>query len=275
MRVTVADLRILVLEAQHSMDRAEGLAWARKAEAFGTLTRLLSRPRDEDFELTYKEKRYQPFWHVAGSALYEYERRRQYQIALQGPEVKSVTIDGTDYDVAGGNVTLHGVEHCSETSRVEYYVDALAGQRDPDLAAYVSYPSTATGLEGLGAMAAEGAIVIPPQVASTGIVREVVNGLVRRVVADEVVEEVLEIERLDLYYRPIYAFRYRWISKDREGTLEHDALTGQFRTEGKTFEDYAEQTIEPELVAPVDAETVQQLVPDGRLAVKVEGAKQR
>ena len=76
MQVTVAELRILVLEEQHSMDRAEGLAWARKADAFGTLTRLFARPRDEDFELTYKERRssllacglQRPLWLSTGQA---------------------------------------------------------------------------------------------------------------------------------------------------------------------------------------------------------------
>lgn len=275
MRVTVADLRILVLEEQHSMDRAEGLAWARKADAFGTLTKLFSRPRDEDFELVHKERRYQPFWYVVGSALYEYERRAQYQVTLQGPEVRSVTIDGNDYDVTGASITLNGLEHCSETSRVELYVDGLTSTRNPELVEYINYPTRTVGPEDLGVMSAEGAIVVPPQLASTGIVREVVNGLVRRVVADDVVGEVLDIERLDLYFRPVYAFRYRWLSKDREATMEYDALTGKFSADGQTFESYAGQAIEPDLLAPVDAQTVQQLVPGGELAVRVEPPKKR
>lgn len=85
MKVTVAELRILALEEQHSMDRAEGLAWARKVDAFGAIAKLFSRPKDEDFELIYKERRYQPFWHVVCSAFYGYERQGEYQVTMRGP----------------------------------------------------------------------------------------------------------------------------------------------------------------------------------------------
>ena len=270
MQVTVAELRILVLEEQHSMDRAEGLAWARKADAFGTLTRLFARPRDEDFELTYKERRYQPFWHVGCSAYYGYERQGQYQIALRGPEVQSVTIQGADYDAQNSSVTLTGVEHCRESARAEFYVDALTGAKEAGLAEYANYPGQEAALQDLNALRSEGVIVVPPQLASTGIVREAVGGLVRRVVADEITEEVLEVQRLDLYFRPVYVFGYRWISKEREALMEYDALTGKFTIDGKSFQEYADAGIEAELVADLDAETVAQLVPGGQLAVKTE-----
>lgn len=270
MQVTVAELRILVLEEQHSMDRAEGLAWARKADAFGTLTRLFARPRDEDFELTYKERRFQPFWHVACSAYYGYERQGQYQVALRGPEVQSVTIQGADYDAQNSSITLTGLEHCRESARAEFYVDALTGAKEAGLAEYANYPAQEATLQDLNAARTEGVIVVPPQLASTGIVREAVGGLVRRVVADEITEEILEVQRLDLYYRPVYAFGYRWISKEREALMEYDALTGKFSVDGKAYQEYAEAVIEAELVADLDAQTVADLVPGGQLAVKTE-----
>ncbi len=275
MKVTVAELRILALEEQHSMDRAEGLAWARKVDAFGAIAKLFSRPKDEDFELIYKERRYQPFWHVVCSAFYGYERQGEYQVTMRGPEVKSVTIQGTDYDVAGNGVTFSGLEHCSETASVEYYVDALSGSKEASLAEYVNYPGRVVSLQDLAALRSEGVIVVPPQLASTGIVRDAVGGLVKRVVADEITEEVLEVQSLDLYFRPIYTFQYRWASKEREAMMEYDALTGKFSTEGKSYQEYGDATIDAELVAGPDAQTVAQLVPGGQLAVKTEATPAR
>jgi len=275
MKVTVAELRILALEEQHSMDRAEGLAWARKAEAFGTIAKLFSRPKDDDFELIYKERRYQPFWHISCKAFYGYERQGQYQVAMRGPEVKSVTIQGTDYDVQSSIVSLIGVEHCAETASVEYYVDGLSGTKQASLAEYINFPGRVIGLQDLAALRSEGAIVVPPQLASTGIVRDAVGGLVKRVVADEITEEVLEVEKLDLYYRPVYTFQYRWISKAREAMMEYDALTGKFSTDGKGYQEYGDATVDAELVTGPDAETVAQLVPGGQLAVKAEAPPTR
>ncbi len=267
MKVTVADLRILVFEEQHSMDRAEGLAWARKADAFGTLSRLFSRPRDEDFELTYKERRYQPFWHVVCSAHYAYERQAQYQVPLKGTEIKSVTIEGSDYEVSGTSLGLSGVEHCSETGRAEFYMDALTGNKDASLADFATFSSAEATLEDLGKMGAEGVIVVPPQIGSTGVLRNAVQSLVKQVVADEIVEESLDVEHIDLYYRPVYAFEYRWLSREREASMEYDALTGKFSTDGKTFQEFADKTIEAEVIASLDADTVAQLVPGGQLAI--------
>jgi len=275
MKVTVAELRILVLEEQHSMDRAEGLAWARKIDAFGALSRLLSRPKDEDFELVHKEHRYQPFWHVACKAFYAYERQAQYHLTLRGPEVKSVTIQGTDYPVAATALDLTGVEHCEETASVEYFVDGLSGNKDASLGEYTHFPTRTVGLPDLAALRSQGAIVVPPQLASTGIVRDAVGGLVKRVVADEITDEVLDVEKLDLYYRPVYTFQYRWISKEREAIMDYDALTGKFSIDGKSYQEYADMAIDAELVTGPDAETVAQLVPGGQLAVKAEAVAPR
>ncbi len=257
------------------MDRAEGLAWARKADAFGALAKLFSRPKDEDYELIHKERRYQPFWHVSCKAFYGYERQGQYQVAMRGPEVKSVTVQGTDYPVAGNAVALSGVEHCNETATVEYYVDGLSGNKDPSLVEYIGFPGRAVGLQDLAALRTGGVIVVPPRLASTGIVRDAVGGLVKRVVADEITDEVLDVQKLDLYFRPVYTFQYRWISKEREATIEYDALTGKFTTDGKSYQEYADAVIDAELVAGPDAETVAQLVPGGQLAVKTEAPTPR
>jgi len=68
MDVEIAQERILVFTDRIGPDAAEGMAWAKRLEAFGALARmsgLLSRPKDEAFEVVYREKRLQPFWRIA------------------------------------------------------------------------------------------------------------------------------------------------------------------------------------------------------------------
>lgn len=57
--------------------------------------------------------------------------------------------------------------------------------------------------------------------------------------------------------------------------MEYDALTGKFSTEGKSYQEYGDATIDAELVAGPDAQTVAQLVPGGQLAVKTEATPAR
>ena len=77
MEIKVANQRILVLKSEITAEDAEKRAWEKKTTAFDAFSKVasfLSRPKDDDFELTYKEHRYQPFWHVVAKAHYVYDR---------------------------------------------------------------------------------------------------------------------------------------------------------------------------------------------------------
>jgi hypothetical protein len=272
MEITLVEERAMILQEQLSMDQAEGRAWSHKLDAFGRLERvtsLFARPKDEDFELLYKEKRYQPFWHIVCTARYVYERRRQYPLKVSGPEVQSVTIEGMEYDAASGTITLTGLEHCREELRTELFVDGLSNEPDPALADYLHYPATAVVEEDLDDFKPEDAIVVPPQARATAVVRDVLIGMIKSVQADRIIEDHIGVEGVDLYYRPVYAFQYRWVSKDKETIIEYDAMTGKLQAGGKTFQQYVGKFLDPEFLFDIGAETVDLLVPGGGLAIKL------
>jgi hypothetical protein len=272
MEITLADQRALVLTEQLSIDQAEGRAWSKKIDAFGRMvkmTRFVQRPKDEDFELIYKEHRYQPFWHIACRARYIYERRREYPLPLSGPEVETVSIEGKDYQAVEGRLTLTGLEHCREEPHKEAYVEGLSNVVNPALASYLKYEATEIPMEELDEFAPEGVIAVPPQSRASAVVHEVLTGMIKSVQADRILEDSVEVERVDLYYRPVYAFQYRWLSKEREAVLEYDALTGQLEAGGKTFQQYMGKILDPEFLFDVGVDTVDLLVPGGGIAVKL------
>jgi hypothetical protein len=272
MEVTLADQRALVLQEQLSIEQAEGRAWATRLDAFGRvvkMTRFVQRPKDEDFELIYKEHRYQPFWHVACRAHYVYERRREYPLVLSGPEVQSVTIESVSYPVIDGRITLTGLEHCEERPSQEVFVEGLTNERDAAQADYLRFPATEIPTEDLDDFAPEGVIVVPPRSRASAIVHQVLAGMIKEIKADRVLENNVEVERVDLYYRPVYAFRYRWLSKNKEAVLEYDALTGRLEAGGKTFQQYMGKLLEPEFLFDLGVDTVDLLVPGGGIAVKL------
>jgi hypothetical protein len=272
MEVNLADERALLLDAQLSMDQAEGRAWSNKVDAFGRLVKmasLFSRPKDDDFELLYKEQRYQPFWHVVCSSRYVYERSRQFKVTTSGPEVKSVTIEGLEYDASSGSLSLTGLEHCREEMRREVFIDGFSNQPDPSLAEYLKHPANEVPDEDLDDLTTETTIVVPPQARASAVVRDILIGMIKSVQADRIIEDSIDIERVDLYYRPVYAFQYRWLSKEREAIVEYDGVTGQVQTDGKTFQQYVGKIIEPEFLFDVGVETIDLLVPGGGLAIKL------
>ena len=95
MNVELAEERIIVLPDPTTMEAAEQRAGARRIEAFGALARmsgLLSKPKD-DIELTYREQRLQPFWRLAATATYAYERTKTFAVKVAN-EVQTVAIAG-------------------------------------------------------------------------------------------------------------------------------------------------------------------------------------
>ena len=266
MQVELAEERIFRLADRFSLEHAEGRAWAKRLEAFGALARvagLFNHPKEDDFAVVYRERRLQPFWRVAVSTATAYERRRSYAVPV-APEVRQVTIDGRSLPAVDGQISFEGLESCREEARREVFVDGLSKQPTPTLAAYLQHDAVETDAEALAKATAEGMVVVPPQAKASMVVRDVVAAAIGKIDADTVTEELVRVEAVDLYYRPIHAFRYR--RADKEAVVEFDAVTGEARVGGDTFEQYLGKALEPRFLLDVGAETLNFVVPGANLA---------
>ena len=272
MENNLTEERAFILQAQLTVDQAEGRAWSRKMDAFGTMAKvgsLLQRPKDDDFKLLYKEQRYEPFWHIVCDARYVYERRGEYSLAFSDPAVKSVTIDSMEYPVCSGKIVLTGLEHCREELHTDVFFNGLTSTRTPGLADYLKYAAVEIPGDELDDFSAGDAIVVPPAARASAIVHEVLIEMIKSVKAEHILEDRIDVARIDLYYRPVYAFQYRWLSKEKEAIVEYDGLTGQWQTGGKTFQQYMGKILDPDFLFDVGVETVDLLVPGGGLAIKL------
>jgi hypothetical protein len=96
MDVELAEERILVLADRFNLDHAEGRAWAKRTDAFGTVAKLgglLNRSGSDDYKCVYHERRLQPFWRLHCRTVAAYERIRSYAVPV-APEVRTVTVAG-------------------------------------------------------------------------------------------------------------------------------------------------------------------------------------
>jgi len=94
------------------------------------------------------------------------------------------------------------------------------------------------------------------------------NQLMKPVQADTVHEEVISLETIDLYYRPVWAFEFHWKPKDKRGVIEFDAVTGQMRTSQSLMPKLGKMLSRDSLF-DIGADTVGMLIPGGNLAVKI------
>lgn len=276
MDVEIAEERIVVLSDRFTLDHAEGRAWSRRADAFGTVAKLgglLNRSAAEDYECVYRERRLQPFWHLHATAVAEYERTRNYAVPV-APSVRSVRLLGEAIPVEQGQLRLSGLETCREETSREHLFDGLTKAENPQLAGYLKFPGETADAEALATAARSGTVVVPPEHKASVLVREAVSTAIGKIDADRVLEERVTVDVVDLVYRPVYAFRYRHGGK--EAVIEFDGLTGDIRPDGSTFEQYLGKVLEPRFLLDVGVEAVNIIVPGAQLVriVVEHGAKQ-
>jgi hypothetical protein len=270
MNVELAEERILLLPDKIGAEQARVRAMTKKVEAFGAIARiggLLSRPRDEDFEIVYSELRLQPFWRIMASATYVYERQRTHKLKV-GAEVNSVTLGGQTFPAANREATVTVTENCRESSEKEWLYDGLTRKYDPALKSYRATDATLVTADDLNDKSRAGTAVVPPVAKASMLTREVISQSIRKIDADRVIEETMRIEAIDLIYRPVYAHRLQWQGK--LAVVEVDAVLGEAQPGGTTFEAYVGKLVDRDFLLDAGLEAANIILPGvtlGRIIV--------
>jgi hypothetical protein len=236
----------------------------------GTLGALISRPKPEDIQIASVESRLEAFWLINVFMHTVYERNRMYTIQVGGPEVQHVTALGQDLPVTvqpkgGASIAFEGVEHCLEERRHGYTFDGAGTKMD--LSKYQAFAKSE--IPDLGQFAPPGLLVVPPQAHATTVIRTILAEVIKPVQAQVIHEERLNVEALDINFRPVYAFEYEWVTKGKRVVLEFDALTGEVHTGGRKWGDQIKGMVTRDLIFDVTADAVGMIVPGGSIAVKL------
>ncbi len=270
MEFAIAEERAYLLREQVSSEQAKEKAWDRKTSVFGGLSRLVFRPKGEDVQIVYEEKRYEPFWHIVCRTSYIYERHRKFTVPISGKEVKRVTVDNREYVLGEDpHFILAGTEHCEEGETKEVFIDAVSGE-ERDWKHYLDY--SREEISDIASFSPQDAIVATPETRASFVVRQVLTDMIKAVQADVIHEDLVEVSTIDLYLKPIYAFEYHWQAKDRRAVAEFDGLTGEMRTDGKALRQQIGAALTPEVLFDVGVDAVDLLVPGGGIAIKVARA---
>ena len=270
MEITLAPERLFLLEERLTLDEIQQRAMDKRTSALGS---LLQRPRPEEVTLVNKQRRLEPFWHVAGHATYVYERNREYSVPAAASDVEALTINGTRYEgqVAGQSRAFRvpAREHCRTEIRSETFVDGLTGAPVPEGPQIINGPRSE--IADPASLATDDTIAVPPENRASYVVRALMGEIMKPVQADTVLEELVVLEATDLFYRPIWAFEFTWAGKGKQAIVEIDAVTGQTRA-GKALVGQIKGMLNRDLLFDVGADTVGLIVPGGSIAVKLAKA---
>jgi hypothetical protein len=271
MDIYLATERAFHLSSQFSIEVARDRLEQKKASLVaGTVGAMLTRPKPDEIHLLSVENRLEAFWLINILVRTVYDKQRTFTIPVSGPEVKQVTTLGQEIPVSASakgaaSITLNAVEHCVEETRGNYNFDS-AGTR-ADLGKYQSFAKVE--ILDLGQFAPAGVLVVPPKANATTVMRTVLADAIKPVQAQVIHEERVNVEALDLYFRPVYAFEYEWTAKGKRVVLEFDALTGDAHSGGKKLSDQIKSVVTRDLIFDVTADAVGMVVPGGSIAVKL------
>lgn len=270
MKIDVAKKRILILKDQITFKDAEKKAWEKKTSAFDAFSKVasfLSRPKDDDFELTYSEHRYQPFWHVIATARYVYDRNATYQVSVGGKEVRSVTLLENKFEETNGHIHVPVIEHCVQDEKDEVFVDGVTGKNNPALSEYIKKATTEVAGK-IEKIIPKDSILVPPTTRVSALMRDALSKMIKGIQADKILEEHVEVSAIELYYRPVYAFQFAWKSKRKDGIIEIDAVTGAITSGDRIFREYLGKVLDQDFLFDIGADAVGLLIPGGSIAVK-------
>jgi len=268
MDIQLADEHIFRLDDRLTPEEIRQRAMDRRTAAFGGgIGGLLQRPKADDIELVDSQRRLEPFWHVGCSAVYVYQRSRDYSVPASGPQVREITVGGETHPVTpAGSFVLPTVEHCREEFHQALFLDGVTGAAVADAAGIIA--GQRHEVADLQALAAECDIVVPPEQRASFVVRQLLAGVMKPVQADSFTEESVNFEQIDLYYRPWWAFEFHWKPKDKRGVVEFDAVTGEMRSSPALMTRLSRNVTRDSLF-DIGADTVSLLVPGGGIALKM------
>ena len=246
-------------------DKAAAKAEELKGKAFGAINQLFLMGKKEDITVSYIEKRYEPFWHILYRTHLEYNRSKDFPLPLE-PDVRRVAIGGKDYEPAGGKLTLSGVEYCSSDLSKEVFIDAATG-KDCRREKHVACPKSE--IKQTEELMVGETIVVPAKIKASYLTRNALSEMLKPVSAEEITIEDIRIEKLHLYFAPVYAFEYLWASKNKTAIIEYDAVTSDYKSGGVTFKQKMKEMISETDLFDIGVEAVNLVVPGGGLAMKL------
>jgi len=263
--------KIFVFEQTYTLSAASEQANKKKLNAFGAFAKFnpFNRPKDDTVLLSKHVLRYEPFWYLVARRAADYSRELIYPVDIGNVYAQRVLIDGKQYPIVEqGNrrtINVQAVEYSHRTIEYEDHVDGLSRDlKKGTLANYIKkYPvQEHTVLELPEAIVPQLRLPMLLQKIHQTLAAEVIN-------AHEFQQDLITIDKVHLYYRPVFAFEFSWTTEDKAGVIEVDALTGEVIENGQWFKEKLQAITTREMLFEMGSELAGALVPGGAVAVKV------
>jgi len=274
MEIAVAEQGAFCIPPTLSPDEARGYAAHYRTSAFGGITQLFSRPKPDDVTVTANGLRYVPYWYVSSHLKIVYDRRETYRFPVGVPEnVVSLRVGETSFDLDGERkdrgITVPAIARCVREIRKDLWIDATSGE-----ATTARPTATAVAIDVAGFAPSDGEIV-DPGIRASAVIRQILGDDVKPPEADAYHEELAEIEHLDLYFAPFYAYDLAWTAKGKTAAITVDGCSGEILQTKSAMHPAIAKLLTKETLFDLGSETLNLVVPGGAIPLKIVQALRR
>lgn len=273
--------KIYVFDPVYGINAAIEQANKKKLSAFGMIAKfnLLNKPKEETVHAGRHELRYEPFWYIDSTRTVDYTLSLERKIEIDDEFATLITIDDREYEILNENkkhfvsdekrfCNLNVKYNCHRDIVYKTYLDALKRPIKQEFFEKIFKNPNYIYREVNDLTDIEN--IVAPKFSASSVIEEMKNALLReKIVSHEILSDEVILEKLYLFYRPVYAFEFIWSHENKVGIIEIDGLNGEVSEKGEWFKEKINKVATRDMMFEVSSEVANGILPGGGIVVKI------
>ena len=273
--------KVYIFEPVYDISAATEQANKKKLDAFGMMAKfnILNKPKDEAVHAARSELRYEPFWFIDSNRIVDYKLLLERKLDVDDEYATSILIDGKDYEIFEDSKksfvsnekrysTLNVQYNCNREIKYKNYIDGLGrnikSENYEKLFKNSNYKfkevEDLTNIDN----------IINPTFSFSSAIEEMKNSLLReKIISHEILTDDAIVDKIYLYFRPVYAFEFIWSNENKVGIIEIDGLNGEISEKGVWLKDRVSKVMTRDMFFDIGGEIANGMVPGSGVVVKM------
>ena len=273
--------KVYIFEPVYDISAATEQANKKKLDAFGMMAKfnILNKPKDEAVHAARSELRYEPFWFIDSNRRVDYKLLLERKLEVDDEYANSILIDGKTYEIFEDSKksfvsnekrysTLNVQYNCNREIKYKNYIDGLGrnikSENYEKLFKNSNYKfkevEDLTNIDN----------IINPTFSFSSAIEEMKNSLLReKIISHEILIDDAIVDKIYLYFRPVYAFEFIWSNENKVGIIEIDGLNGEISEKGVWLKERVSKVMTRDMFFDIGGEIANGMVPGSGVVVKM------
>ena len=273
--------KVYIFEPVYDISAATEQANKKKLDAFGMMAKfnILNKPKDEAVHAARSELRYEPFWFIDSNRIVDYKLLLERKLEVDDEYANSILIDGKTYEIFEDSKksfvsndkrysTLNVQYNCNREIKYKTYIDGLGrnikSENYEKLFKNSNYKfkevEDLTNIDN----------IINPTFSFSSAIEEMKNSLLReKIISHEILTDDAIVDKIYLYFRPVYAFEFIWSNENKVGIIEIDGLNGEVSEKGVWLKERVSKVMTRDMFFDIGGEIANGMVPGSGVVVEM------